>query len=71
MSEKALKAAIASRDFGISLHHDLGALMQLCEDAGFELSADLAESGCYGRLRERAVGHLASSRLTSRFNDGH
>ena len=42
--EKALKAAIASRDLEFPFTHDLGVLMQLCEDAGFELPADLAEA---------------------------
>lgn len=42
--EKALKAALASRDLEFPFTHDLGALMQLCEDAGFELPADLAEA---------------------------
>ena len=42
--EKALKAAIASRDLEFPFTHDLGVLMQLCEDAGFELPTDLAEA---------------------------
>lgn len=42
--EKALKAAIASRDLEFPFTHDLGVLMQLCEDAGFELLADLSEA---------------------------
>lgn len=42
--EKALKAAIASRGLEFPFTHDLGVLMQLCEDAGFELPADLAEA---------------------------
>lgn len=41
--EKALKAAIANRDQEFPFTHDLGLLMQLCEDAGFELPADLVE----------------------------
>lgn len=41
--EKALKAAIASRDLEFPFTHDLGVLMQLCEDAGLELPADLAD----------------------------
>lgn len=39
--EKALKAAIASRDRGFPFTHDIGLLMQLCQDAGLELSAEL------------------------------
>jgi HEPN domain-containing protein len=42
--EKALKAVLASRDLEFPFTHDIGALMQLCEDAGFELPADLAEA---------------------------
>jgi HEPN domain-containing protein len=42
--EKALKAAIASHDLEFPFTHDLGLLMQLCEDAGLELPADLAEA---------------------------
>lgn len=42
--EKALKAALASRDLEFPFTHDLGVLMQPCEDAGFELPADLAEA---------------------------
>lgn len=42
--EKALKAVISSRDSEFPFTHDLGLLMQLCEDAGFELPADLAEA---------------------------
>jgi HEPN domain-containing protein len=42
--EKALKAAIASQDLEFPFTHDLGLLMQLCEDAGFELPGDLAEA---------------------------
>jgi HEPN domain-containing protein len=42
--EKALKAAIASRDEEFPFTHDLGLLMQLCQDAGLELPADLAEA---------------------------
>lgn len=42
--EKALKAAIASRNLEFPFTHDLGIHMQLCEDAGFELPADLAEA---------------------------
>lgn len=42
--EKALKAAIASRDLEFPFTHDLGVLMQLCKDAGFELPFDLAEA---------------------------
>lgn len=41
--EKALKAAIASRDMEFPFTHDLGLLMQLCQDAGLELPADLTE----------------------------
>jgi HEPN domain-containing protein len=42
--EKALKAAIANRDLEFPFTHDLGALMQLCEDAGLELPANLIEA---------------------------
>jgi HEPN domain-containing protein len=42
--EKAFKAAIASRDLEFPFTHDLGVLMQLCVDAGFELPTDLAEA---------------------------
>lgn len=42
--EKALKAAIASRGLDFPFTHDLGVLMQLCEDAGLELPADLTEA---------------------------
>lgn len=42
--EKALKAAIASRDLEFPFTHDLGVLMKLCEDAGLELPTDLAEA---------------------------
>lgn len=42
--EKALKAAIASRDQDFPFTHDIGLLMQLCEDAGLELPADLSEA---------------------------
>jgi HEPN domain-containing protein len=42
--EKSLKAVIASRGLEFPFTHDIGLLMQLCEDAGFELPADLAEA---------------------------
>lgn len=42
--EKALKAAISSRGLEFPFTHDLGLLMQLCEDAGFKLPAELAEA---------------------------
>jgi HEPN domain-containing protein len=42
--EKVLKAALASRGQEFPFTHDLGVLMQLCEDAGLELPADLAEA---------------------------
>jgi HEPN domain-containing protein len=42
--EKALKAALAGRDLEFPFTHDLGLLMQLCEDAGFELPVGLAEA---------------------------
>jgi HEPN domain-containing protein len=42
--EKALKAAIASRDQDFPFTHDLGLLMQLCQDAGLELPADLTDA---------------------------
>jgi HEPN domain-containing protein len=42
--EKALKAAIASRDQDFPFTHDIGLLIQLCQDTGFELPADLTEA---------------------------
>ena len=42
--EKALKAAIASRGQDFPFTHDLGLLMQLCQDAGLELPADLTDA---------------------------
>jgi HEPN domain-containing protein len=42
--EKALKAAIASCDLDFPFTHDIGLLMQLCQDGGLELPADLAEA---------------------------
>ncbi|HET7418138.1 MAG TPA: HEPN domain-containing protein [Solirubrobacterales bacterium] len=42
--EKALKAVIASRDQDFPFTHDIGLLMQLCQDAALELPADLAEA---------------------------
>jgi HEPN domain-containing protein len=42
--EKALKAVIASCDQEFPFTHDLGLLMQLCEDAGLELPVGLAEA---------------------------
>jgi HEPN domain-containing protein len=42
--EKALKAAIANRDEEFPFTHDIGLLMQLCQDAGLELPADLADA---------------------------
>jgi HEPN domain-containing protein len=42
--EKALKAAIASRDQDFPFTHDIGLLMQLCQDAGLELPVDLTEA---------------------------
>lgn len=42
--EKALKAAIASRDTDFPFTHDIGLLMQLCQDVELELSADLMEA---------------------------
>lgn len=42
--EKALKAAIANRGQDFPFTHDVGLLMQLCQDAGLELPADLAEA---------------------------
>jgi HEPN domain-containing protein len=42
--EKALKAAIASRAQDFPFNHDLGLLMQLCQDAGLELPAGLTEA---------------------------
>lgn len=41
--EKALKAAIAGRDLDFPFTHDLGLLMQLCQDAGLELADGLNE----------------------------
>lgn len=42
--EKALKSAIAGRDSDFPFTHDIGLLMQLCQDAGLELPGDLAEA---------------------------
>jgi HEPN domain-containing protein len=42
--EKALKAVIAGRGQDFPFTHDLGLLMQLCEDAGFTLPDDLIEA---------------------------
>lgn len=42
--EKALKAVIASRDEEFPFTHDIGLLMQLCQDTGLELPADLTEA---------------------------
>jgi HEPN domain-containing protein len=42
--EKALKAAIASRDQEFPFTHDVGLLMQLGEDAGLKLPTDLTEA---------------------------
>lgn len=42
--EKALKAAIATRGAEFPFTHNLGLLMQLCEDEGLELPETLAES---------------------------
>jgi len=42
--EKALKAAIASRDQDFPFNHDLGLLMQLCQDAGLEVPAGLTDA---------------------------
>jgi HEPN domain-containing protein len=42
--EKALKAAIAKRNEEFPFTHDVGLLMQLCQDAGLNLPADLAEA---------------------------
>jgi len=42
--EKALKAAIAHRDQDFPFTHDIGLLIQLCQDAGFEVPADLTEA---------------------------
>jgi len=42
--EKALKAAIASHDQDFPFTHDIGLLLQLCQDAGLELPVDLAEA---------------------------
>jgi HEPN domain-containing protein len=42
--EKALKAAIASRGQEFPFTHDLGLLMQLCEDAELDLPAALSDA---------------------------
>jgi HEPN domain-containing protein len=42
--EKALKAALASRDQDFPFNHDLGLLMQLCQDAGLELPAGVTDA---------------------------
>lgn len=41
--EKALKAVIASRDLEFPFTHDLGLLMQLCQDTGLDLPPELAD----------------------------
>jgi predicted nucleotidyltransferase len=41
---KVLKAAIASRGQEFLFTHDIGLLLQLCQDAGLEIPADLAEA---------------------------
>lgn len=42
--EKALKAVIANRNQDFPFTHDLGLLMQLCQDAGLELPAGLTDA---------------------------
>jgi HEPN domain-containing protein len=42
--EKAFKSAIAGRESDFPFTHDIGLLMQLCQDAGLELPNDLAEA---------------------------
>jgi HEPN domain-containing protein len=42
--EKALKAAIAKRNEEFPFTHDIGLLMQLCQDAGLNLPSDLTEA---------------------------
>jgi HEPN domain-containing protein len=42
--EKALKAAIANRDQDFPFTHDIGLLMQLCQDAGLKLPGGLTEA---------------------------
>jgi HEPN domain-containing protein len=42
--EKALKAALARRNRDFPFTHDIGLLMQLCQDAGLELPSGLAEA---------------------------
>lgn len=42
--EKALKAAMACRAEEFPFTHDLGLLMQLCEDAGLDLPSELREA---------------------------
>jgi HEPN domain-containing protein len=42
--EKALKAAIASRDADFPFTHDIGLLMQLCQDSGLDLPAELHDA---------------------------
>lgn len=42
--EKALKAAIAKRNEEFPFTHDIGLLMQLCQDAGLNLPVDLSEA---------------------------
>jgi HEPN domain-containing protein len=42
--EKALKAAIAKRNEEFPFTHDIGLLMQLCQDAGLNLPASLSEA---------------------------
>jgi HEPN domain-containing protein len=52
--EKALKAVIASRDQDFPFTHDVGLLMQLCQDAGLELPA--------GAYRDRSPNALRCGR---------
>lgn len=42
--EKALKAVLATREIDFPFTHNITLLMQLCEDAGFELPDDLSDA---------------------------
>jgi len=42
--EKAFKAILASREIDFPFTHNVTLLMQLCEDAGFELPDDLSDA---------------------------
>jgi HEPN domain-containing protein len=62
--EKALKAVLASRAADFPFTHNIGLLMQLCDDAGVELPASLGDADLltpYGvalRYGARSAGTL-------------